>query len=55
MTKSEAEKQGFEVLIHIPMTKIARAKEKGETKGFMEAIIDAKQISFRSLCFRSWW
>jgi hypothetical protein len=30
------------------MTKIAQAKEKGETKGFMEAIIDAKkQISFK--------
>jgi hypothetical protein len=28
MTKSEAEKQGFEVLIAIPMTKIAQAKEK---------------------------
>jgi hypothetical protein len=38
---------GFEVLIgHIPMTKIARAKEKGETKGFMEAIIDAKTNQF---------
>jgi hypothetical protein len=35
-TKSEAEAR-FEVLIgHIPMSKIARAKEKrGETKGFM--------------------
>jgi hypothetical protein len=33
MTKSEAEKQGFDVLIgHIPMTKIAQAKEKRETK-----------------------
>jgi pyruvate/2-oxoglutarate dehydrogenase complex dihydrolipoamide dehydrogenase (E3) component len=31
------QKQGFEVLIaHIPMSKIAQAKEKGETKGFME-------------------
>jgi hypothetical protein len=52
MTKSEAAKQGFDVLI--AMSKIARAKEKRK-KGFMEAIIDAKQISFRSLCFRSWW
>jgi pyruvate/2-oxoglutarate dehydrogenase complex dihydrolipoamide dehydrogenase (E3) component len=38
------EKQGFEVLIgHIPMTKIARAKERSRIYG---AIIDAKQISF---------
>jgi pyruvate/2-oxoglutarate dehydrogenase complex dihydrolipoamide dehydrogenase (E3) component len=44
MTKSEAAKQGFDVLIaHIPMSKIARAKEK---RGFMEAIIDAKTNQF---------
>lgn len=27
---------------HRPMSKIARAKEKGETQGYMSAIIDAK-------------
>jgi pyruvate/2-oxoglutarate dehydrogenase complex dihydrolipoamide dehydrogenase (E3) component len=47
MTKSEAAKQGFDVLIaHIPMSKIARAKEKRRNKGFMEAIIDAKTNQF---------
>jgi pyruvate/2-oxoglutarate dehydrogenase complex dihydrolipoamide dehydrogenase (E3) component len=51
MTKSEAAKQGFDVLIaNIPMSKIARAKEKGETKGFMEAIIDAKTNQFLGAC-----
>jgi pyruvate/2-oxoglutarate dehydrogenase complex dihydrolipoamide dehydrogenase (E3) component len=33
MTKSEAAKQGFDVLMaHIPMSKIARAKEKEKQK-----------------------
>ncbi|WP_016991280.1 mercuric reductase [Flavobacterium sp. ACAM 123] len=51
MTKAEAEKKGFEILIaHMPMSKIARAKEKGETKGFMEAIIDAKTNQFLGAC-----
>ena len=32
------------------MTKIGRAKEKGETFGFMEAIIDAKTNQFLGAC-----
>jgi pyruvate/2-oxoglutarate dehydrogenase complex dihydrolipoamide dehydrogenase (E3) component len=51
MTKAQAEKKGFDILIaHKPMSKIARAKEKGETKGFMEAIIDAKTSQFLGAC-----
>ena len=43
ITKKQALEQGFDVLIgHRPMSKIARAKEKGETQGYMSAIIDAK-------------
>jgi pyruvate/2-oxoglutarate dehydrogenase complex dihydrolipoamide dehydrogenase (E3) component len=46
MTK-EAEEKGFDILIASrPMSKIARAKRKGEIKGFMEAIIDAKTNQF---------
>jgi pyruvate/2-oxoglutarate dehydrogenase complex dihydrolipoamide dehydrogenase (E3) component len=43
MTKSEALENGFKVKeAHYPMSKVARAKEKGETRGFMRIIIDAK-------------
>jgi pyruvate/2-oxoglutarate dehydrogenase complex dihydrolipoamide dehydrogenase (E3) component len=51
MTKAEAKKKGFDILIaYKPMSKIARAKEKGEIKGFMEAIIDAKTNQFLGAC-----
>lgn len=51
MTKADAEKKGFDILIgYRPMSKISRAKEKGETKGFMEAIIDAKTNQFLGAC-----
>ncbi len=43
MTKKEAVEKGFEVLEALrPMKKVARAKEKGETNGFMRILIDAK-------------
>lgn len=42
MTKKEAIEKGYSVLeAYKLMDQIARAKEKGETKGFMRAIIDA--------------
>ncbi len=47
LTETEAKKTGRPLLIgRRPMTKVARAIEKGETQGFMKAIIDAetKQI-----------
>lgn len=51
MTKAQAIEKGFSVLIgNKPMNKIGRAKEKGETKGFMEAVIDAKTNQFLGAC-----
>lgn len=42
MTKREALEKGYKILLaHRPMDKINRAKIKGETKGFMQIIIDA--------------
>lgn len=42
MTKKEALKKGYSLLeANRDMSRIARAKEKGETRGFMSAIIDA--------------
>lgn len=47
MTKREALEKGYEILVaHRPMNKVGRAKEKGETLGFMEAIIDANTNQF---------
>ena len=51
MTKTEALEKGYEVLVaHRPMTKVGRAKEKGESLGFMEAVIDAKTNLFLGAC-----
>ena len=51
MTKAEATEKGLSILIgHRPMSKVGRAKEKGETKGFMEAIIDAETNQFLGAC-----
>ncbi len=47
MSETEARKSGLNVLRGFrPMTKISRAKEKGETQGFMKILVDAdsKQI-----------
>ena len=47
MTESEARRTGGKILIgQIPMTDVARAREKGETLGFMKVLVDAdsKQI-----------
>jgi len=42
ITKREAQQKGMDVLIgHRPFSKIARAKEKGETKGYMSVVVDA--------------
>jgi pyruvate/2-oxoglutarate dehydrogenase complex dihydrolipoamide dehydrogenase (E3) component len=43
MSESEARRAGFEILSgKRPMTRVARAVEKGETQGFMKVTIDAK-------------
>lgn len=51
MTRKEALEKGYEVLVgYRPMTKVGRAKEKGESLGFMEAVIDAKTNLFLGAC-----
>ena len=43
MTETEVRKSGRKALIgNRPMTKISRAKEKGETDGFMKVLVDAE-------------
>jgi pyruvate/2-oxoglutarate dehydrogenase complex dihydrolipoamide dehydrogenase (E3) component len=42
MGQAEAEKAGHRVLVSTrPMTRVGRAVEKGETKGFMKVVVDA--------------
>jgi pyruvate/2-oxoglutarate dehydrogenase complex dihydrolipoamide dehydrogenase (E3) component len=51
MTKTEAISNGHKILVaHRPMDKVGRAKEKGETFGFMEAIINAENNQFLGAC-----
>nr|WP_294929472.1 mercuric reductase [uncultured Flavobacterium sp.] len=51
MTKKEALEKGYDILVgYRPMTKVNRAKEKAETEGFMEAVIDAKTNLFLGAC-----
>jgi len=51
MTKKEALEKGYEILVgYRPMTKVNRAKEKAETLGFMEAVVDAKTNLFLGAC-----
>jgi pyruvate/2-oxoglutarate dehydrogenase complex dihydrolipoamide dehydrogenase (E3) component len=43
MTQAEAEKSGRPILVsRRPMTRVGRAVEKGETKGFMKIVADAE-------------
>lgn len=43
MTESQARAAGCDVLIgRLPMTRVGRAIEKGETQGFMKILVDAK-------------
>jgi pyruvate/2-oxoglutarate dehydrogenase complex dihydrolipoamide dehydrogenase (E3) component len=43
MTEAEARRAGREVLIgEMPMTDVARAREKGDTRGFMKVLVDAR-------------
>lgn len=47
MTETEARRAGRKLLIgQMPMSQVSRAKEKGETQGFMKVLVDAdsKQI-----------
>jgi pyruvate/2-oxoglutarate dehydrogenase complex dihydrolipoamide dehydrogenase (E3) component len=41
-TEAEARRDGYKVLIgRMPMTDVARAREKGESQGFMKVLVDA--------------
>jgi pyruvate/2-oxoglutarate dehydrogenase complex dihydrolipoamide dehydrogenase (E3) component len=41
-TEAEARSAGYDILIgRMPMTDVARAREKGETQGFMKVLVDA--------------
>ncbi|ESQ88791.1 FAD-containing oxidoreductase [Asticcacaulis benevestitus] len=43
LTQAQAEKTGRPLLVgHRPMTRVGRATEKGETKGFMKIVADAE-------------
>ncbi|MEO1018781.1 MAG: FAD-containing oxidoreductase [Pseudomonadota bacterium] len=43
MTEQEARDTGREVLIgHRPMSRVGRARERGETQGFMKVLVDAR-------------
>jgi pyruvate/2-oxoglutarate dehydrogenase complex dihydrolipoamide dehydrogenase (E3) component len=47
LSEAEARRAGYQMLIgRMPMTDVARAREKGETQGFMKVLVDAnsKQI-----------
>ena len=42
MSRAAAKQSGKRVLVgHLPMSRVGRARERGETDGFMEALIDA--------------
>ena len=42
MSETEARRAGYRLLIgRMPMTKVARAREKGETQGLMKVLVDA--------------
>jgi pyruvate/2-oxoglutarate dehydrogenase complex dihydrolipoamide dehydrogenase (E3) component len=43
LTEAEAQRAGHKVLVgRIPMSDVARAREKGETQGFMKVLVDAR-------------
>jgi pyruvate/2-oxoglutarate dehydrogenase complex dihydrolipoamide dehydrogenase (E3) component len=45
MTEAEARHAGYKLLIgRLPMAKVPRAREKGETQGFMKVLVDADSL-----------
>lgn len=51
MTKVQAEAEGYNIKVtHRKMDRISRAKEKGETNGFMSAVIDADTNKILGAC-----
>ena len=52
MSEAEARKSGRRVLAgKMPMTRVGRAKEKGETQGFMKVLVDADSEQFLGAAF----
>jgi pyruvate/2-oxoglutarate dehydrogenase complex dihydrolipoamide dehydrogenase (E3) component len=46
MTEADAHRTGRRILVgRRPMTRVARAREKGETQGFMKVLVDAHDLS----------
>ena len=42
LTEAEARREGYKILIgRMPMSDVSRAREKGETQGFMKVLVDA--------------
>ena len=42
-SESEARREGYELLVgRMPMADVARAREKGETQGFMKVLVDGR-------------
>ena len=42
MSRAAAKQSGKRVLVgHLPMTRVGRARERGETDGYLEALVDA--------------
>ena len=43
MSRAQARQSGKRVLVgHLPMSRVGRARERGETDGFLEALVDAQ-------------
>jgi pyruvate/2-oxoglutarate dehydrogenase complex dihydrolipoamide dehydrogenase (E3) component len=43
MSRTQARQSGKRVLVgHLPMSRVGRARERGETDGFLEALVDAQ-------------
>jgi pyruvate/2-oxoglutarate dehydrogenase complex dihydrolipoamide dehydrogenase (E3) component len=42
LSRAQARQSGKQVLVgHLPMSRVGRARERGETEGFLEALVDA--------------
>jgi pyruvate/2-oxoglutarate dehydrogenase complex dihydrolipoamide dehydrogenase (E3) component len=51
MTEADVRKAGTKALIGTrPMTRVARAVEKGETQGFMKVLVDARSKLILGAC-----
>lgn len=52
MSEDEVRASGRPALVgNLPMTRVGRAKERGETKGFMKVMVDAQSKQILGACF----